>query len=176
MDLIKRLILLIVAVTLFFGAPRAAIAVDGKEAKLGPLSDYCSLVRNRIIEACATKFTWDKEISISIALDDNGIVVDTGKGAAAEQKRSESIIRALKELPAPPRNTKRPFWLTVDTSRKTEKILVSVRDVDFGPYMSNLQTRIKRTWSPPKGKVCIPAKMGERSGLKVGNFSGSFMG
>ena len=24
--------------------------------------------------------------------------------------------------------------------------------------------------------MCIPAKMGRRSGLKVGNFSGSFMG
>jgi TonB family protein len=53
-------------------------------------------------------------------------------------------------------------------------------DVDFGPYMANLQRSIKRNWFPPKGEeskrvVCIfkISKDGELSKLRIDRSSGN---
>jgi TonB family protein len=52
-------------------------------------------------------------------------------------------------------------------------------DVDFGPYMADLQRRIKRAWFPPKGneskRVVVIFKVhkgGELSNLRIGTSSG----
>ncbi len=53
-------------------------------------------------------------------------------------------------------------------------------DVDFGPYMADLQRRIKRAWFPPKGneskRVVVIFKVhknGELSNLRLGTSSGA---
>jgi TonB family protein len=52
-------------------------------------------------------------------------------------------------------------------------------DVDFGPYMADLQRRIKRAWFPPKGneskRVVVVFKVhrgGELSNLRIDHSSG----
>jgi TonB family protein len=53
------------------------------------------------------------------------------------------------------------------------------KDVDFGPYMADLQRRIKRAWFPPKGqeskRVVVVFKIhrgGELSHLRLDHSSG----
>ena len=57
--------------------------------------------------------------------------------------------------------------------------LDATKDVDFGPYMADLQRRIKRAWFPPKGneskRVVVQFKVhrgGELSNLRIDHSSG----
>jgi TonB family protein len=60
------------------------------------------------------------------------------------------------------------------------KAVQAAADVDFGPYMANLQRSIKRNWFPPKGEeskrvVCIfkVHKAGDISNLRLDRSSGN---
>src|SRR5208282_1618395 len=72
-----------------------------------------------------------------------------------------------------PVSTSRSFSLGVEEKVKGEEV------VDFGPYMADLQRRIKRAWFPPKGnetkRVVLVFKVhsgGELSHLKLDKTSG----
>jgi TonB family protein len=67
-----------------------------------------------------------------------------------------------------------------DANDKPGRPSVSAQaDVDFGPYMADLQRRIKRAWFPPKGneskRVVVVFKVhrgGELSNLRIDHSSG----
>jgi hypothetical protein len=106
----------------------------------------------------------------------DGIEADYNGGAKPEilQKRLDSLLRALDEQSA------RAKQLKGQQLRQTAYAKIVVEDdngdYDYGPFMAELQRRIRRFWHPPKQKESYHLvtlfeidKNGEFSGIKIEN-------
>jgi TonB family protein len=137
-----------------FPAPRFALA---EAANSMPLNEYCDRVRAQIVKDGASKFTWAKAIDVSVGLDESGKIIDSDNDKEKDEKHKNAldVLMQLGNFPAPPANSKKPFWLTISTSKENDKIAVCVRDVDYQAYMAELQGKIKHGWYPPKGDTTL---------------------
>lgn len=89
-----------------------------------------------------------------------------------------SVPPCQADLPAPSRSKSNDQKAKAAEPAKTAN--PGYVDIDFAPYMSDLQRRIKRAWFPPKGmetKVVVAVfkvhQHGELSDLKVNKSSGA---
>ncbi len=103
----------------------------------------------------------DKRITVSFEIDKDGQVshlhIDHSSGSvAAEQAAIKAINDAspLHPLPAARNSLTTQFTFGFDTipNKSTPMPNQQKSHVDFGPYMADMQRRIKRYWSPPEGE------------------------
>ncbi len=144
------------------------------------ISTYC-----RSTETLVRKY-WDPtfagDVKLNLDVDKNGNVLkiepaDTSKGSKVVQQNILNNVTKLHNLGLPPRTTF-PLKLSIFNCAH-HNVEVMRRDIDFGPYMEDLQKRIKAAWIPLKRekghncKVCFKvSRDGDVSQVKIVESSG----
>jgi TonB family protein len=158
MNLSAKKVLLSFALTIFAcGNAGSSWATDTPAVFQGVLTEYCHKVRAKVISNCLSQFTWDKDIVVEAAVDATGKIVDTHLFPSTLKDRDLAVqaIKSIQAFDAPPASAKLPLWLSIATTKKADDVSVNLKDIDYGPYMADLQKRIKRAWFPPKGSETV---------------------
>ncbi len=102
-------------------------------------------------------------------------------GSSAFDSGAKQALQSAKHLGALPATLKEKLWAWAVFDGKNKEILVGVpQDIDYGPYMSAMQKKIKDGWNPPKShrskRVTVQFKVvrsGQMSAFKVTGSSGT---
>ncbi len=135
----------------------------------GPLSQYCLYINNKIRPICQSITDQDCPIRIQFCVDSHGNIDQVTSDHQSRQtevlQQAETIpgrrasltqmiiqqIESLRVLDPPPSGCQLPLWFLATISGHPPSCSVGLRDVDFGPYMADVQRYVKRHWFPPTG-------------------------
>ncbi|MBS1953137.1 MAG: TonB C-terminal domain-containing protein [Cyanobacteria bacterium SZAS-4] len=162
-------------------APRISPAVDAAAALAagtygGPVTQYCKQLAKQLKE------TWkkidipsDKNNSASCRIDEDGKIVEV----VSNNQSLKDFLLNQKRIKNPPSRPGKLLWLDVYFHKDKDYVQVQLKDIDFGPYMRQMQRKIKHCWYPPKGqetkRMCVSFSIdahGQVSDLKVFRASG----
>jgi hypothetical protein len=118
---------------------------------LRPLSAYCNRVSQQLgkIQALPKGATYS--INLVIARD-GAFKIETISGDAIAVEKLPEIKAILKSesFEPPPARCLSPLVLNASFSPTSSQPSVTAQEVDFGPYMKELQHKIKAHWWPPR--------------------------
>lgn len=143
----------------------------------GPITQYCEKLAKQL------KRTWtkvelkdNKNSSAFCRIDENGKIIE----AVTDDKNFKDYLLNQQPIKDPPISAGKPLWLTANLHKEKDNAEVELKDVDFGPYIRNVQRNIKHYWYPPGGQakkqMSVQFKVkanGEVSDIKVVKESGS---
>lgn len=118
---------------------------------LRPLSAYCKKVSEQLGKTQALPKGATYSIKLVIARD-GAFSIETISGDAIAVEKLPEIKAILKSesFEPPPAGYPSPLALNASFSPTSSQPSVTAQEVDFGPYMKELQHKIKAHWWPPR--------------------------
>lgn len=128
-----------------------------ESAWAGPISGYCDKLRAQLINVLNTEPVVEDKQGINFEVDKDGRIYKVQSdrnGSEKVKEAAEKKIELLGKVAAPP---KAPLRLWAFIGKKPEEVKVTWRDIDFAPYIANMQQKIRGEWRPPRTRA--PWKM-----------------
>src|SRR5262245_15559384 len=126
------------------------LLTSAQAAFAGDISSYCRRVESDLRKNWKQSDLFSNVVLADFDLDSGGKIVNVnvtrgGKSSGAEKAAVISLLNSVYTPdPVPQTADSNPLKLTIALSNETGKISAYSRDVNWGPYMADLQRRIKR--------------------------------
>ncbi len=155
-----------------------------KTVKGTDLSGYFDNVTGQIKQSWHPDDSPADPVAIEFTILKNGKIQDVsineGSGSSSFDNSARQAVQSIDQLDRLPHEIKEKLrtWAVFESGTK-EVFVGSPREVDFAPYMTKLQKRIKRAWFPPRGHesrlvviIFKVDKQGQSSDLRLSKSSG----
>ena len=141
-----------------FSAFHPAFADVGKDVGVGELSIYSDAVTAELAKQWKARppATCAYLIQFTVTADGRirDIKLNADKSALQQRTVVEEIIHTS-SLPPPPVGASLPFRIRVLFSGQLDVPRVEAADIDYGLYMSALQSKVRQHWHPPSGSQSV---------------------
>jgi len=120
----------------------------------GPLSTYCDMVKDALRTDWKDDPLLHEPVSVSFAIDSNGKISTPAWTSDSSMQARDLVKRRLDNidwLNPPPAGAAAPFKIIALFANQSEKMTVQADNIDWAPYMADVQRRVRSKWNPPHG-------------------------
>lgn len=125
-----------------------------KNTSISAISAYCEKFQSLLAKRCVSEPALDKLASVDFCVDKSGAIIEVKSsqnslGSEEGKKVAKQIVIDLKKVKSPPTEATYPLWFSATLCKRPEDMSVCIRDINWKPYVSEVQYWIKQNWSPP---------------------------